>query len=471
VTIVSNLTWDQARFYANGGDGAGRRRIRRAGWGGRDKRGEGLNVWLSRPYFLWWVDVSDMSGFRVVQSYDFEEQEFRANDWQVEFPPNTSPPTPPPPPPEPPFEPPTLPPGNCDCNGGLVAWGDPHFVIVVDNPLDPLARSVTAMWDDNHVPATGIRTLLLRSGGVEVWYATEEGGPPGGMVIADIWVIEPGQSDRRFRIINEECVEIVNDTPQAMTEPWARTIALQTGGQCFVQVNPINRGGAPFFELDCDFVAATRCLVREMGGGLGWAYQRMFSELRPVIGPRGVGTGLNVDGWSWLGAPLGLKRSSIQFPSKGPLFNTSPQFWGRICGIPGVPACQLARLLDFDPLLWSDWSPSAAGVCALETVPQTRTNLLCGDVQTRTVPGQLPPQWRIIETGDGVTYEEGGPGLFGEPNPPGSWTPPPYSYTGFMELQMRCGEDGEWETIQQWTTINGGPTTTLSLYEQFLAVS
>ncbi len=459
MTIVSNLTWDQARFYANGGDGF-RRRIRRAAWGGRDKRGQGSNVWLNRPRFLWWIDVADMRGVRVVQNWDFEEQEFRANDWQAEFPPNSNPPPPPPPPPEPPFEPPTLPPGNCDCNGGLRAWGDPHFFISVDNGQGP---AITAMWDDNYVPAAGIRTLLLRSGGAEVWYATAEGGPPGGMVITDIWVIEPGQDERRFRVMGGVCAEVLGDAVQPMTEPWARTIALQTGGQCFVQVNPINRGGAPFFELDCDFVAATRCLVREMGGGLGWAYQRMFSELRAVIGPSGIGSGLNVDGWSWLGAPLGLKRSSIEFPNKGPIFNTSPQFWGRICAVPGVPPCLLTRLLDFDPLLWSDWSPSAAGVCALETVPQTRTNLLCGDVQTRTVQGEEPPDWQIIETAFGVVYDgfEGGETSGsgeGGATPPASWTPPYYSYPGFMELQMKCG-DGDWQTVQQWTTQDGEPTT------------
>jgi len=63
-------------------------------------------------------------------------------------------------------------------------------------------------------------------------------------------------------------------------------------------------------------------------------------------------------------------------------------------------------------------------------------------------------QWRIIEVGDNVTYQSGGPGT----SPPSSWTPPSYSYEGYMELQTNC--NGTWTTQSQWTTINGGPTQT-----------
>lgn len=450
---AKNLTWDQARYYAKGGDGA-RRRIRRAAWQGRDKRGEGTNVWIQCPRFLWFVDRDDVRQARVVQSHDFEEQEFRANDWEAEFPPGTTPPVPPEPP-HPPFDPPVPPDPNpvCDCpRPPARAWGDPHFVISAG------PNSFSAIWDDNHVPSAGLRTLLLRSGGAEVWYATAQGGPPGGMVVSEIWVIEPGQSDRRFRRTAQGLCEVIGQADQPMTSPWERTISLQTGGQIFVRVLPISRAGAAFFELECDFVPATRCLVTEMGGGLAWAYRRLVSENRPIVGPAGIGTGLQVDGWSWLGAPLGLKRSSIQFPDKGPLFAASRQFWMRMCAIVGMPLQRLADVVDYDPLLQEDWTPSTQSVCALQSFTQTQTNTLTGQSQSRLAQGTRPPQWRIIETAYGVVYSTGDAGSV----PPETWTPPSYAYEGFMELQMKCDDQSDaWQTVHQWTTVEGEPTETL----------
>jgi hypothetical protein len=73
-------------------------------------------------------------------------------------------------------------------------------------------------------------------------------------------------------------------------------------------------------------------------------------------------------------------------------------------------------------------------------------------------PAGCPCSWRIIEVGEGraVVYQSGGPGT----SPPSSWTPPTYSYEGYMELQRNCGNG--WATEQQWITLNGGPTQSLS---------
>lgn len=540
MSVLRNLTWDQARYYANGGDGT-RRRIRRAAWGGKDKRGQGTNVWLRRPNFLWFVDVNEAWAARVVQSYDFDEREFYAKDWEADFPETNSPPT------NPPTQPPAFDSGNnsntdADCqscaeiNRAARAVGDPHFVIRDDE------GQMVAFWDDNYVEAAGKRTLFFRSGQVEVWYSTEEGGPPGGMVVTKIWLIE-GDVETRFEIQNGTCVLIRDGVTQPLTEMFQRTAPLVTGGDYIFAAFP----RAIFFEFNVDFAPATRCQVRECGGALGWCYWRLSFDQQPLLPPMGVGAGPYVDGTSWLGARMGLTRERLEHPNTGPMFSFTPRLWGNICRIQPIRIPN--ALIAWDALTWTDWAPSADTVCEGETFTQTRTNTAtsesqeqsavgtkscwndwspnAGDycegttfTQTRTsttnpsvtqerqAQGTLPAQWspwypvgpmedeicegvsfeqtvyrhdeswfcgeqydvqtavgtkqagewRIIETAAGVVYASG----YGAP--PATWTPPRYSYTGYMELQeFTCngGGSGTWSTVKQWTTINGGPTVSL----------
>jgi hypothetical protein len=543
MSVLRNLTWDQARYYADGGDGT-RRRIRRAAWGGKDKRGQGIDVWLRRPNFLWFVDVANAWSARVVQSYDFDEREFYAKDWEADFPETNTPPT------NPPTQPPPFESGNNGGTGGNAndcqtcaeinraarAVGDPHFVI-----RDEQGR-MTAFWDDNYVGAAGKRTLFFRSGQVEVWYATQEGGPPGGMVVNKLWFVE-GENETLFEVQAEGCVRIANDTVTPMTEPFNRTAPLVTGGDYVLAVFP--RGF--FFEFNVDFANATRCQARECGGALGWCYWRLSFDQQPLLPPFGVGAGPYVDGTSWLGARMGLTRSRIEYPDTGPMYAFSPRLWGNICRIQPIEVPTV--LIEWDGLTWTEWTPSADTICEGETFSQTRTNTATSEeqeqlavgtkhcwtqwtpdasdycqgatfTQTRTntedpaitqerqAEGTMPAQWsewypvgpmedeicegvsfeqtvyrhdenwqcgeqyevrqavgtkqsgewRIIETADGVVYASG----YGAP--PATWTPPRYSYTGYMELQeFTCNGDssGTWSTVKQWTTINGGPTVAL----------
>ena len=547
MSVLRNLTWDQARYYANGGDGT-RRRIRRAAWGGKDKRGQGTNVWLRRPNFLWFVDVNEAWAARVVQSYDFDEREFYAKDWEADFPETNTPPT------NPPMQPPPFDgensgndgnPGSAindgqtcaEINRPARAWGDPHFVI-----RDEQGRMI-AFWDDNDVAAAGRRTLFFRSGQVEVWYATQEGGPPGGMVVNKIWLVEGGE-ETRFEVDNGQCVKIVDEVAEPLTTLFNRTAPLETGGDYVFAVFP--RGN--FFEFNVDFADATRCQARECGGALGWCYWRLSFDRQPLLPPFGVGAGPYVDGTSWLGARMGLTRSRIEHPSTGPMYNFNARLWGNICRIQPIDVPNV--LFVWDPLTWTDWTPAEDTVCEGEAFTQTRVNKAtteeqeqaaigtkncwtpwtpdvgdyCAGVfftQTRTstedpsvtqerqAEGTQPAQWsewyvvgpledeicegvtfeqtiyrydeswqcepseqydvqqavgtkqagewRIIETGYGVVYDSG----YGDP--PATWTPPTYGYTGYMELQeFLCdGGSGTWSTIKQWTTINGGPTVTL----------
>lgn len=70
--------------------------------------------------------------------------------------------------------------------------------------------------------------------------------------------------------------------------------------------------------------------------------------------------------------------------------------------------------------------------------------------------------WRIRETGAGITYDSGYP----QSTIPATFTPPTYSYTGYMVLQIFKKIAGEgtgfaWVTVKSWTVINGGPTVSL----------
>lgn len=65
--------------------------------------------------------------------------------------------------------------------------------------------------------------------------------------------------------------------------------------------------------------------------------------------------------------------------------------------------------------------------------------------------------WRIREIGYGINYESGS-----DPNTvPNSWSPPFYSYEGFMELQYSNDGGSSWETWESWTTLEGEPTVNL----------
>jgi hypothetical protein len=113
------------------------------------------------------------------------------------------------------------------------------------------------------------------------------------------------------------------------------------------------------------------------------------------------------------------------------------------------------------PAGWSSAAPpsSGANACSEGQTLQTIAGPVWSDNPCQTCYRCVDDdedgcEWQIIEVGYGVVYESG------TGTPPSSWTPPTYSYNGYMELQRNCG-DG-WATEQQWTTRNGGPTQSLS---------
>lgn len=459
MTYLNNLTWNQARHYALGLGGGARRRIRRAKWAVKVPLSAGY-VWLVRRKFLWHLDYNDLANVRVVTATDFGVEEFWANDWIVELPDGQLPPIPPDDDPfRPPIIDPVLPCGECvpDTIGG--GTGDPHFAL-----MDESFRAV-AFWDDNLVSAEGVKTLFFRSGDIEVWYATKPGGPPGGMVIKKVWVTDPRmeegggalvfdisaqQPPGGFDFVVPTPVKIASGVTTPLTSTWSRTASIPTGGAYLVSVTPDMRGGG-YFNFTCDLVPESRCQVRAIGGGLSWAYRRIALERQAIIGPNGVGSGAGVDGWRWLGAPFGLTRAHLASPVTSPDTVVDARFWATICPVQRVPI-----RVGWDPLAWTDWTPSTDDYCQSESVAQTRTNLLSGEVQTRETAGTAECcAWRIIEAGYGVIYLSGGSGT----KPPPTWTPPTYGYEGFMELQYDCG-DG-WQTAKQWVTRNGGPTVNL----------
>jgi hypothetical protein len=70
-----------------------------------------------------------------------------------------------------------------------------------------------------------------------------------------------------------------------------------------------------------------------------------------------------------------------------------------------------------------------------------------------------PTSWRIIETAYEVIYEENSITNNSLSGLPATYSPPPYDYTGFMELQVFCEESG-WQTLDSWTTLNSEPVKT-----------
>lgn len=95
-------------------------------------------------------------------------------------------------------------------------------------------------------------------------------------------------------------------------------------------------------------------------------------------------------------------------------------------------------------------------ISILKTCPENET---LDELTCECVPSCGPTSWRIIETADEVIYEENSITNNSLSGLPGTYSPPPYDYTGFMELQVFCEESG-WQTLDSWTTLNSEPVKT-----------
>lgn len=118
--------------------------------------------------------------------------------------------------------------------------------------------------------------------------------------------------------------------------------------------------------------------------------------------------------------------------------------------------------------------PTCPPIITISNICGQISRVSCSCVNSGPKNPISPAGWETIEVGEegsggytgGGTYPNGGTTL----NPttqtvtlgggPSSWSPPYYSYTGYMELRLNCS-DGSYHVIDTWNTQAGGPSRNL----------